>query len=149
VLLNLSKSAVKRWGQDRERHLLQHGPPQPTKEVPTLKEFAPRFIDRHARANRQKASGVAAKEMIVRVHLVPTLGAKRLDSITNEDVQRLKHQLIDKAPKTVNNILTVLNVMLKKAVEWDVIERQPCTIRVVKVSKGSTRSTTSMNSIGW
>ena len=35
-----SKSAAQRWGQDRERHLLQHGPPQPKKEVPTVKEFA-------------------------------------------------------------------------------------------------------------
>ncbi len=134
-----SKSAAQRWGQDRERHLLQHGPPKPTKEVPTLAEFAPRFMDGHARANRLKASGVAAKEMIVRVHLVPALGAKRLDTITNEDVQRLKHRLMNKAPKTVNNILTVLNVMLKQAVEWDVIERLPCSIKVLKVSKGSTR----------
>lgn len=126
-------------GQDRERHVLQHGPPQPKKEVPTLEEFAPRFVDGHARANRQKASGIAAKEMIVRVHLLPALGAKRLDAISNEDVQRLKRQLLNKAPKTVNNVLTVLNVMLKKAVEWDVIERVPCTIKVLPVSQGSTR----------
>src|SRR5262245_66547747 len=77
--------------------------------------------------------------MIVRVHLVPALGAKRLDAITNEDVQRLKHRLLNKAPKTVNNILTVLNVMLKKAVEWGVIVQMPCTVKVLKVSKGSTR----------
>ena len=133
-------------GQDRERHVLQHGPPQPKKEVPTLEEFAPRFVDGHARANRQKASGIAAKEMIVRVHLLPALGAKRLDAISNEDVQRLKRQLLNKAPKTVNNVLTVLNVMLKKAVEWDVIERVPCTIKVLPVSKGSTRSTISTSS---
>src|SRR5437773_2219597 len=31
-----SKSAAKLWGHDRERHLLQHGPPQQKKEVPTL-----------------------------------------------------------------------------------------------------------------
>jgi integrase len=134
-----SKSAAQRWGQDRERHLLQHGPPQPKKEVPTLEQFAPRFIEGHARANRLKPSGIAAKEMIVRVHLTPALGAKPLDLIKNEDVQRLKHRLLSKAPKTVNNILTVLNVMLKKAVEWDVIERVPCTIRVLPVSKGSTK----------
>src|SRR5258706_5226649 len=29
--------------------------------------------------------------------------------------------------------------VLKKAVEWDVIERMPCTIKVLPVSKGSTR----------
>ncbi len=134
-----SKSAAQRWGQDRERHLLQHGPREPKKEVPTLEQFAPRFVEGHARANRQKPSGIAAKEMIVRVHLVPALGAKPLDTITNEDVQRLKHRLLNKAPKTVNNVLTVLNVMLKKAVEWDVIGRLPCTIRILPVSKGSTR----------
>ena len=30
-----------------------------------------------------------------------------------------------------NNVLTVLNVMLKTAVEWDVIERVPCAIKPV------------------
>ena len=60
-----SKSAAQRWGQDRERHLLQHGPPQPKKEVPTLEAFASRFIDGYARANRQKPSGIAAKETIL------------------------------------------------------------------------------------
>ena len=42
-----------------------------------------------------------------RVHLIPLLGSKKLDAITNEDVQRLKHGF-KKAPKTVNNVLTVL-----------------------------------------
>ena len=122
-----------RWGQDRERHLLRHGKPRPTKEVPTLAEFAPRFIDGHARANRQKPSGIAAKETILNRHLIPTLGDKKLDAITNEDVQRLKHRLKEKAAKTVNNTLTVLNVLLKTAVEWNVIERHPCSIRLLPV----------------
>ena len=38
------------------------------------------------RANRQKPSGIAAKETILRVHLVPLLGDKRLDAITSEGV---------------------------------------------------------------
>jgi integrase len=71
------------------------------------------------------------------VHLNPTLGNTRLDAITTETVQQLKHQLTDRAPKTVNNVLTVLNVLLKKAVEWDVIERMPCTIRLLPIPKGS------------
>jgi hypothetical protein len=41
----------------------------------------------------------------------------RLDAITNEQVQRLKLTLIDRAPKTVNNVLTVMSTLLKKAVE--------------------------------
>ena len=52
----------------------------------------------------------------MRVHLVPALGSKRLDAISNEAVQLLKGSLASKAPKTVNNVLTVLSVALKKAV---------------------------------
>ena len=77
-----SKSAAHRWAEDRERYLLQHGPPKAKKEVPTLETFAPRFVDGHARANRHKPSGINAVESILRWHLVPTLGPKRLDAIT-------------------------------------------------------------------
>jgi hypothetical protein len=124
-----SKSGALRWGQDRERHLLQNGPDQPKKEVPTLEGFAARFLNEHARANRQKPSGIAAKDTILRVHLVPRLGSKRLDAITTEDVQQLKVALGNRAAKTVNNVLAVLGVLLKKAVEWGVIDRVPCSIQ--------------------
>jgi integrase len=103
--------------------------------VPTLKQFAPRFVDGHARANRQKPSGIAAKESILKTHLIPLLGGQKLDAITNEKVQRVKSTLQAKAPKTVNNVLTVLNTLLKKAIEWDVIERMPCIVRLLPVPK--------------
>lgn len=135
VFRTASKSAAQRWGQLRERHLLQHGLPPVKREVPILEEFAPRFVEGHARANRQKPSGIAAKEMVLRLHLVPSLGHKRLDSITSEDVQTLKRSMAVKAAKTVNNVLTVLSMLLKKAVEWDVIERMPCMIRLLPIPK--------------
>ncbi len=132
-----SKTSARRWGEARERHLLQHGPPQPGREVPTLSEFKDRFLDGYARANRQKPSGIAAKETVLDVHLVPLLGSTKLDDIRTEDVQQVKHQLRNRAPKTVNNVLTVLNVLLKKAVEWDVIERMACTIRLLPIPRSS------------
>jgi integrase len=137
-----SRSAAARWAEGRERVLFERlmKPPQdnaPRKEVTTLREFAPRFLDGHARANRQKPSGIAAKEMILRVYLVPALGHKKLDAIKSEDVQQLKSRLSTKAAKTVNNILTVLNVLLKKAVEWEVIGRMPCSVKLLPVPKSS------------
>ena len=130
-----SKSAALRWGRARELKLLVDGIPNITKEVPTLETFAPRFVDGHARANRHKPSGIAAKESILRVHLIPRLGPKKLDAITTEDVQRLKSALRMKAPKTVNNVLTTLNTLLRMAVEWGVIPEMPCTMRLLKVSR--------------
>lgn len=49
----------------------------------------------------------------------------------------MKAQLEFKSPKTVNNVLAVLSVLLKKAVEWEVIERMPCTVKLLRVDKGT------------
>ncbi|MFN7970964.1 MAG: tyrosine-type recombinase/integrase [Acidobacteriota bacterium] len=128
-----SHGSALRWGQAKEQELFSRGLEKPRREAPTLHEFAPRFIEVYARANRQKPSGVAAKEMILRVHLLPAIGGKKLDAIGNEDVQRLKRQLEKKAPKTANNVLTVLGRLLRVAVEWEVIEKMPCSIRLLPV----------------
>src|SRR4051812_23379837 len=67
-----SRSGAQRWGEDRERHLLKHGPEcKKSEEVPTLREFAPRFLEEHSVANRQKPSSIASKETILRIHLLP------------------------------------------------------------------------------
>jgi integrase len=132
-----SKTTAREWAERRERELVLGRVPQQKKEVPTLNEFAPRFIDGYARANRQKPSGIAAKQTVLKTHLAPFIGGKKLDAISSEDVQRLKHRLKNKSPKTVNNVLTVLNVMLKTAVEWDIIERVPCAIRLLPIPKGT------------
>jgi hypothetical protein len=57
------------------------------------------------------------------------------DGISNEDVQRLKGSMEAKVSKTVNTVLAVLSRLLKTAVEWDVIERLPCSIELLQVQK--------------
>ena len=130
-----------RWAEGRERvlfeRLLNPALDTPKKEVPTLQAFAPRFIEGHAIANRLKPSSIAAKKAILRLYLIPMFGRRRLDAIKNEDVQRLKAQLELKSPKTVNNVLNALSVLLKRAVEWEVIERMPCTVKLLRVQHGT------------
>jgi integrase len=157
-----SKSGSLAWGQGRERHLIQHGvepssPPEqpqrpqrrtlearpakpnsegPTRrEVPTLAEFAPRYLEGYARANRQKPSSIESKESHLSAHLIPRFGDKRLDELGDEEIQRLKAALADKSNKTVNNILNTLNTMLSVAVQWGVLERMPAKIRLLKVTR--------------
>src|SRR5207253_1359453 len=60
---------------------------------------------------------------------------KPLDAITNEQVQRLKLALAHLSPKTVNNVLTVLSTLLKKAVEWGELDRLPCAIKLLPSPK--------------
>jgi integrase len=143
-----SKSAAKKWAQERERHLLQHGRPQrrggkgkpeaeEKKIVPTFAEFVPRYLDQHARANRQKPGTRKAKALIYRNHLIPAFGHLRLDAITTEDIQRLKLALAERAPKTLNNILAVFNTILKVAHQWGVIEAIPVRGKWVKTTTPS------------
>jgi integrase len=141
-----SKSSAKRWGEAKERELLMSPSPivrerglpeqreEKQKEVPTLEQFAPRFINSYARAERHKASGIDTKERIFRLHLIPALASKRLDEITDEDVQELKAAMADKSRKTINNVLTVLSKALHVAVSWKVISAMPCTIKLLKTS---------------
>src|SRR5262249_1482395 len=107
---------------------------EPKKEIPTLDDFGPRFIENYARANRQKASTIATKESILKRHLYVRLGEKRLNEINDEDVQALKSTLAARSRKTVNNVLTVLGKLLKVAVKWKVIPNLSCTIEVMKIS---------------
>jgi integrase len=141
-----SRSAALRWGKDRERHLLVHGPTTKTKddgrsdatvgeEVPTLAEFAPRYMEGYAVANRQKPSSIQSKQGHLTHHLIPLLGAKRLDQITQEDVQGLKAAMADYTNKTVNNVLATLSTILKCAAEWGVIEAMPVKIKRLTVPK--------------
>ena len=57
---------------------------------------------------------------------------KHLDAITNEQVQRLKLTLAGRSPKTVNNLLTLMSTLLKKAMKWGELERLPCTIKLLR-----------------
>jgi hypothetical protein len=45
------------------------------------REFASRFLDGYAKANRLKPSGIASKETALRVHLAKAFGDKRLNEI--------------------------------------------------------------------
>ncbi len=78
------------------------------------------------------------------------MGTKKLDAIANEDVQRLKVHLKDKAPKTVNNVLTVLNTLLRVAVEWDVIApsrvESDCCLRRCHSRNSTTSTSTNVSS---
>jgi integrase len=102
-------------------------------DVPTFNNFAPRWIEEYARANRQKPRGVESKESILRVHLLPRFGSMRLDDLVDSDVQALKADLAERSAKTVNNVLTVLGKMLRIAVRWRVLQQMPVQIELLPV----------------
>ncbi len=104
------------------------------KEVPTFRGFAEEFQDTYVKANNKPAER-KAKEMVLRTILVPTFGERRLDEVRMRDVEQLKARLRadEYAPKTINNVLTILGRMLRYAQEIEVLDSVP-RIKFVKVT---------------
>jgi integrase len=98
----------------------------PTKDVPRFVEFAGRFMTSYAMTNN-KPSEVNAKEIVLRVHLVPEFGERRLDQIGPAEIEAYKAKKLHAklARKSINNHLTVLRKILSTAVEWHLLQSVP------------------------
>lgn len=100
----------------------------------TLKEFAPRFLTYSE--NNNKASTVAAKQQLLKTHLLPAFGRLPLDQIkpeTIEDFKALKRKA-GLTPKTINNALTVLRTVFSVAVEQSALSYVP-RVKFLKTEK--------------
>lgn len=88
--------------------------------VPTLREFADGRYMPHVRERLRSHANV---ETYLRLHIVPALGRKALDEITQADVAALRRRLIDAglAPGTVNRYLATLRNMLNLALRWGLV----------------------------
>ena len=138
-----TKSAAKRWGEERERQLIQHytnpsadgngdRPDVATKEVPTLAQFFPRYIEGYCKANRLRPSSIRTRTSSIKTHLLPAFGRTRLDRITAEQVQKFKADRSHLNASTVNLLLVYLRAMLTVAKEWGIIQASPLKLRKIK-----------------
>ncbi|MEZ4437427.1 MAG: tyrosine-type recombinase/integrase, partial [bacterium] len=101
---------------------------------PRLDDFAVRWLtERVVVVN--KPSDRVRKESVLRVHLLPALGGKRLDEITARDGERYvaDKQATGLAASTINGHLAVLSSLLRCAVEWGVLDAAP-KLRMLKSS---------------
>ena len=119
-------------------------PPAPRKEVPTLNDFAPTYLD--VSRVKNKPSSLDSKDMFLRIHILPRLGHLRLDEVTYAVIEDLKVALAATpianvtrkkngepgkpvartlSRKSINNCLTVLRRMLSIAKKRGLITAVP------------------------
>ena len=149
-----TRQGALRWAKEREAWLIRHGTAAaatvskegrnhetketPKREVPTLAQFAERFLAQHVQANRHRPSTYLHKATQLRAYLLPVLGWVRLDEITDAEVARLKARHESLAASTVNNMLALLRLMLRTAKAWGLIETISCEARPVKMPPETT-----------
>lgn len=106
---------------------------------PLFKDFAQQWLKSYVASNN-KPSVQTTKREIIGNHLTPFFGARHIDQITGWMIEQFKtkKQSEGLAPKTVNNILTVLRTCLNHAHEWELIEK-PIKIKPVKCPEPKTK----------
>lgn len=84
--------------------------------APTLAAFAERYLDQHARL-KKKPSSVAADVRLLRRHILPHLGQRKLHDLDRADIARLHHDL-RATPVVANRALALLSKMCNLAEAW-------------------------------
>lgn len=104
------------------------------KEVPTMEEFAPRFMT--AFENNSTLGSVRCYNIAIQTHILPAFGKKRLDEIGEVELEEFKAVLRNKTgtnkqeklkPTTINRVLNTLVRILNVAREWKIISTTPRT----------------------
>lgn len=93
---------------------------------PVFDNFVVDFLAKYSAVNN-KQSEYDTKKSIIKSHLSPYLGSKRLSDIDAKAIESLKASLLARklATKTVNNALICLARMLKIAEQWGCLSTVP------------------------
>ena len=92
--------------------------------ISSFQDFSKQWFEVYVKTNN-KYSETSNKESILRAHLVPFFGRKRLNEINGLDVENFKAKEVKAglSNKSINNFLIVLSRCLKVAQDWGVIEK--------------------------
>lgn len=92
----------------------------------TLNELATRYLAQHADQHK-KPSSAAEDRRNLRLHVLPALGSRPLQSIKPADVERLKGALGSK-PIGANRVIALLSKMFNLAAQWGLLPdgENPC-----------------------
>jgi integrase len=93
------------------------------KEALTFERLALLWLERHAKVKKRSW---AEDERMMRTNLLPTLGAKKAESIAKSDVVATIHKIMDRgACYQANRNLALLRTIFNWAIDHDLVETNP------------------------
>ncbi|MEQ8760857.1 tyrosine-type recombinase/integrase [Marinovum algicola] len=111
--------------REKARKLLQeaHDGTDPARQreearkAPSLAELADHYLERHAIPKKRPRS-VASDKTLLGLHILPTLGSRKVASITRADIANLHHSM-QETPGAANRTLALLSKMMNLAEKWE------------------------------
>lgn len=90
--------------------------------MPTMSEYCEQYLE-HARRTIRSAKD---SEQRLRLHVLPTLGRRRLDDVRRPDIERLHSLWLDQmAPASANRVLASVKALFSHAVRMEVLAKSP------------------------
>ena len=86
------------------------------RRAPTVDHLAERYMEQHARPKKRAAS-IEADQRSLKLHILPKLGRKKVNSITRADIAQLHYKMREK-PIAANRALALLSKMFNLAEKW-------------------------------
>ncbi len=101
----------------------------PSRERTTVSAFVQRWLD-DVMAARVRPTTLELYRSLAKNHIFETIGARRLDALTAQDVQGILStmQRDGKSERTQALVLTTLSSALDQAVKWDLVPRNVASI---------------------
>lgn len=96
------------------------------KKDPLFCEFAERYLREHAALHKKPRSAAFDRDLL-RLHILPAIGARKLGTITRADIARLHQGMAGKAI-TANRALALVAAMFGHAARWNLVTEgtNPC-----------------------
>lgn len=119
----LSLEQARRLGRSALAEALLGADPQARRDerrlIPTLNELVRGRYLPHAQATKRSWK---KDEVVLRIHILPSLGSPTIDTITSGDVARLINDMHAKgyAPGTANGVLVLLRYIFNLAQKWSI-----------------------------
>jgi integrase len=91
---------------------------------PTFAEFAERWLDEVV-ARRNRVGTLKLRRLLVKNHITPHLGTKRLAEIGRKDIEDMHHAVSGRYPVAANRAVSACSAILATALRWGLLERNP------------------------
>ena len=111
-----AREIARQWLGDAAAGADPSGQRQAKKGVPTVAEFAERYLAEHAEPHKRPSSIANDRRMLAQ-HILPALGRRKLSEVTRADVLKLHHALRH-TPYEANRTLAVLSKLFNLAEAW-------------------------------
>jgi integrase len=116
ITVEQARRTARQWAADIQKGGDPGGERREARNAPTVAQLAVRYMAEHARL-KKKPRSVTSDETLLRLHILPTIGHRKVESVTRADVQRLHHGM-NATPGAANRTIALLSKMFNLAENW-------------------------------